>query len=985
MTHQRRIMRIMSLGLALCLQFALHAAIPLIPLIPMGPEVAPAQPTPEQALPPLTTNLPVLQSPLGQAGSNQLSGPSTLPTIALPPIPGPNPTPTQNLLALNGPALTPAPNNTQPVTSPSTSPALSQAPEKRDIYLNFENTDLATFVEYIRDLKKINILTDKAIDGSKISLTIREPLSVDGAWNIFLSVLEISGFSIVQTGLIYKIVAKDKKAQQPLPAYINVPYNTLPENDLTIRYVFFLSNIQVKDIQPVLESMLGAGGIVIPYETMNAFIVVDKALNIRSIAKLLQELDQMGLPESMTVMRLKRINAVDAKTLIESLVPKTDNSPSAALARILGKSAEGSVSYFAATTRVIAEERTNSLILLGNNKSIQKIVDFISNNIDTEIKAAASPLHIYELQNVDAQKVMEVLKEVTAAPDSATGKAASQYGSIRGGVKYFKSGIQYQVDKDGNRLIVSCTDKQDWEIIKQTIQDLDKPQPQVGLESLIVSIDSDDYKNLGGGIRNKIPGNLGKNINFQASNQLSAPAFGGDSTPVNLLGNLLSKVGSDLGSTILTFGSKENLWGVLQAVKTLANTSIFSQPFVTVANKTEASITVGTTARIPSATSTQPNAGSTLQTTSYDDAKANTTLTITPQINLDGIIRLKIKVDIVDFIDNNATKTQTKTLNTDVTVADGQVLVLGGFVKTKVAENKDETPILSKIPILGWFFKQQNRRITKQYIFVFISPSIIKPRQTPGMQLYTKMKLHQATSDIEQAVDTKHVMDPVHNWFFNAEKENYSHKVIDFANARYQPTTVDIKFDPYYRSNSEKHGLLAAAQTPITSAIPIQTPVVQAQPVLPQPAPTPIAAPAPVLPQPTPTPILAPVIQAPAQVPTPTPVPAPTPIPALAVQAPALPVQTQVPVLPEPPLLPLPAQPAPVVQQALPAPVTLGAVTDDVLEAQRARLRQLLTTPDNPQQPQQQLLNTAPFSTPQLPLEQFKRNNLKEFLKGASV
>ena len=64
------------------------------------------------------------------------------------------------------------------------------------------------------------------------------------------------------------------------------------------------------------------------------------------------------------------------------------------------------------------------------------------------------------------------------------------------------------------------------------------------------------------------------------------------------------------------------------------------------------------------------------------------------------------------------------------------------------------------------------------------------------------MKLHEATDEIEDIIQTKKVMDPIHNWFFNAEKENYSHKVIDFANARYQPTTVDIKNDSYYRSQT---------------------------------------------------------------------------------------------------------------------------------------------------------------------------------------
>jgi hypothetical protein len=72
------------------------------------------------------------------------------------------------------------------------------------------------------------------------------------------------------------------------------------------------------------------------------------------------------------------------------------------------------------------------------------------------------------------------------------------------------------------------------------------------------------------------------------------------------------------------------------------------------------------------------------------------------------------------------------------------------------------------------------------------------------MNLYTKMKLHEATDEIEYGITTKKTPDPLHNWFFNPEKENYSHKVIDFANARYQPTTVDIKNDPYYRAQTAR-------------------------------------------------------------------------------------------------------------------------------------------------------------------------------------
>ena len=83
-------------------------------------------------------------------------------------------------------------------------------------------------------------------------------------------------------------------------------------------------------------------------------------------------------------------------------------------------------------------------------------------------------------------------------------------------------------------------------------------------------------------------------------------------------------------------------------------------------------------------------------------------------------------------------------------------------------------------------------------------PTILKPRLTPGVELYTKMKLHQATNSIENTIETKRILDPIHNWFFNYDQEDYAHKVVDFANARYQPTIVDLANDPFYRTKTKR-------------------------------------------------------------------------------------------------------------------------------------------------------------------------------------
>ncbi len=662
-----------------------------------------------------------------------------------------------------------------------------ESEDKENIELNFENAELQNFVHYMEKLKKINLIPDPAMAGIKISLVVREPLTVEGAWNIFLTILEMSGFSIIKEPNVYKIVPKDKKLTEPLPTFINVPEDTLPNNDTNIRYLKFLQNIGVNEIRDLLAGMLSSPNSVVAQPEVNGLIITDKSLNIKSAMKVINELDQTGLQESVSILHLKRANASDVKTLFDNLIKKPEGSP---LARLLGKQSEGTIEYFSPTTRIITEDRTNSLILLGNQKSIKKIEDFIINNIDTELKGAESPLHVYELQYTDAAQVKEILQEITAPPESVAGQQASRYGAVRGGVKYFRP-MSFQVDKDGNRLIVSSVDKQDWQTLKRAIKDLDKPQPQVAVETMFVDIDIDDNKELGGGFHNKKTGMLGKGVDFRG---VTFGPAGVSASNDDLLSNLINAANKTVGATILSFGTIDHIWAFLEAIKTQKNTSIITQPFITIANNTQASIESGNRRR-----NISEESGT---TKGYTTITANTKVTLKPQINLDGIIKFDVDIDISEFADSSGGDTKTKHVSTNATVANGQVLVLGGFVKTQVVEQRQKTPILGDIPILGWFAKYKKRQTIKQYTFIFIAPTLIKPKSNPGVDLYTKMKLHSATRDIDEAVITGKTSDPIHNHFFNPLGEDYSHKVVDFANARYQPTTVDIKNDPYYRAQT---------------------------------------------------------------------------------------------------------------------------------------------------------------------------------------
>ena len=148
--------------------------------------------------------------------------------------------------------------------------------EEKEIFLNFEDADLKTFVNYISEIKNINLIPDPKIAGNKISLTIRDPLTKEGAWNIFLTLLEMSNFSIVKVGDIHKIIPRNTKLTEPLPVYINTPAEKLPESDLTIRYLTFLDTIPIDRVQQLLQSMLSQTSKIIPHPDSNGFVITAK-------------------------------------------------------------------------------------------------------------------------------------------------------------------------------------------------------------------------------------------------------------------------------------------------------------------------------------------------------------------------------------------------------------------------------------------------------------------------------------------------------------------------------------------------------------------------------------------------------------------------------------------------------------------------------------------------------------------------------------
>ena len=446
--------------------------------------------------------------------------------------------------------------------------------------------------------------------------------------------------------------------------------------------------------------------------------------------------------------------------------------------------------YFPENARIIAEPRTNSLILLGPQDAIQKIEDFITKHVDISLDQPYSPLFTYQLQYADSKTVADIMNNTTKF---GAGSEAAKAGGVRGSDKYIKD-MFFTPEPSTNKLIIKG-DYEDYLLAREIIKALDEPQPQVAIEVLILSVDLIDNKEVGTALRSKmltetipaLAGLLGKNTVFQTSG-LRAGGTPKGIVPNNegsgfqrLLGNLLQLVtNAPAGNTIVTFGQDLfGVWGLFQVLQTITNLQVVSNPFLIASNQTPAVVSIGEIRRVVQALVIS---GSSPNTQGFEDDEAALVVNIRPQINSDGMIVMNLVVDITEFTDPNNQQSGnklTRKVKTQAVLADKEVLALGGLIRNNTSEGLSKTPILGDIPLLGWLFKNRSKVDRKSSLLILMSAKIIAPRSLSDVNEFTKERIKTYRSGIDMIENSPERRDPIHKLFF-AEDTNRSQSVGEF-------------------------------------------------------------------------------------------------------------------------------------------------------------------------------------------------------------
>jgi general secretion pathway protein D len=644
---------------------------------------------------------------------------------------------------------------------------------------NWFNTELSVLTKWIMEIRGENYLIadDKSLT-EKITLVSQKPVSPEAAWQAYLSAMERHGYSIIRTGSLVKIVKANEAIQNPV--LVNSGTD-VPATDLVITQLLPLENISAGDIQSVVNALKSRSGNIIAYQPTNTLIVTDHAYNIRKIWQIINELDVAAPRSSLHVVPLRFAEAAEVQSIIEQIygVASSGSStagtePSTAAARRRRREAADAAA--AAPTpnesvtagkeskyidKIMADDRTNSLIILANEEGMAAVRSLIEKLDVDATDNSRSQIHVVRLEQAKAQDVVDVLSRLsqgqgasggtsttrnrsattpassrnpTPAPGGAAGGATPE--GAGGAIAAFDSGMRIAHDEPTNSLVIIAS-PEDFRVVKQVIDELDRVRKQVFVDAVILEISSSDSSEFGLGIHapNRLAGaDDTENVGFWSS-QLGANSTG--FSPDLLSGVAMGVFGPTVevpvsGSTpisIPAFGV------VLQAIKTFSGAEVVSNPNILTLDNAEAKIVVGRKVPFPSNTSFNGLNNQPIVTFTREDVAV--TMELTPRINSANYVTLEIRVEVSevepsesdDLLTTGGPTTSKREVETIALVKDNQTVVLGGLVGTTSTKVETKVPILGDIPVIGALFRGTSSQARKSNLLIFLTPHIVEDEE----------------------------------------------------------------------------------------------------------------------------------------------------------------------------------------------------------------------------------------------------------------
>ncbi len=636
------------------------------------------------------------------------------------------------------------------------------------VTLNFANAEIEAVARTMATITGRNVVVDPRVRG-QINLVTEHAVPPAKAFDQFLAALRLQGFTVVEASGLYKVVPEADAKLQGGSVSVAQSGASGPAGGQIVTQIYRLNHESAANLVPVLRPLISPNNTINVNPGNNTLVVTDYADNLQRLGKIIAAMD-VSTASDVEIIPLKHAIATDLAPLVARLVET--GSSAGAPGAAAGQSDTG------AKTTLLAEPRSNALVLRAANPArvaqVRALVERLDQPPAPGSSAASGNIHVVYLKNADATKLAATLRAAMAAGSanaggaststpstastsapalgsglSSTGSSTSTSSANSGlgagasnsaaPANQPSTGGQIQADPTTNSLIITAPEPQ-YRQLRAVIDKLDGRRAQVLVESLIVEVNANKLAEFGiqwQGVMGKqgdgTIGVIGTNSGAAGANILgitSALASGNAGT----IGTAVGTLGGGLNLALAPrVGGQYYLGALANFLQNSGDANVLSTPNLMTLDNEEAKIVIGN--NVPFVTgsyaNTGGNSGAVNPFTTVERKDVGLMLRVRPQINENGTVKMAIdqevsKIDDATLKNANGPTTSKRSIESNVLVEDGSIIVLGGLLEDSYAQAEDKVPLLGDVPIVGNLFRSENRSRKKTNLMVFLRPVVVR-------------------------------------------------------------------------------------------------------------------------------------------------------------------------------------------------------------------------------------------------------------------
>ena len=572
--------------------------------------------------------------------------------------------------------------------------------------------------------------------------------------------LEVNGFTVVPAGRYLKIIEAKDMERKTIPLY-DSGSNT-PASDRYVTQIHHLENVSAEDVTNLLTRFRSPSGSITTYGPTNMLIITDTGAQIRRMLRVVAAID---LPRSGTQTWIEPIhhaNAAEMAARLLEIFPAESAPATTARAKAAKKKPSkaadtvlvGAIKGETTIRNIIADERTNALIIIATERAYLRILEMIR-QLDVALEGEGR-IHVHYVQHGAATDIAGALTALVGASTPRPTGGAARTAQARAAAQKVTSGSLFEgaiavtAYEPANALVITSS-LHDYTALKRVIERLDAPRKQVFIEAVVMELGIERSSELGFSFH----GGAG---DFPTDGSLSLFGFNApssiDITQNNLTGLALGVRGPTIENSQQLVGFSVPGFGVVvTALAQSGDADVLSTPHIIAIDNTEAEISVGENIPLQTngvAPGTFAGAGSLgalgaaaaggqdlgnlaglaggLGSVARQDV--GTTIRVVPHINENNEVRLEIEEEISEQGATSGTlgvvSINRRTARTEVMVRDQQTIVIGGLMRDAIQNSEDKVPVLGDIPILGALFRKTNKSKRKTNLLLILTPYIIR-------------------------------------------------------------------------------------------------------------------------------------------------------------------------------------------------------------------------------------------------------------------